>query len=176
MNQSPSRARTAPEDEETPETSTFHFDDVNLGRLTIADKVSGAASLVLLISLFLPWYTVSVPGHSVDLSGTGTHRFLWLELILVLVVLTYLIVHATVGWDNTPMTRLGHEPLLLGLTVLQLVLAIIPFFDVPDTLIKDVTVGFAYGSYAGLAAAIVAVVMVVVPYVRSIGSDSGGEE
>jgi hypothetical protein len=164
----------APEDEEVPETTTFHLDDVNLKRLTTADKVAGAASLVLLISLFLPWYTVSVPGASTDLSGTGIHRFLWLAVILTLVVLTYMIVHATVGWDSTPLNRFSHEPFLLGITVLQLVLAIIPFFDVPDTLIKNVTVGFDYGAYVGLAAAIVGVVMVVVPYFRSAGSGAEG--
>ena len=164
MRQSPSNAPMAPEDE----TNTFHIEDVNLKRLTTADMVAGAASLVLLISLFLPWYTVSVPGASTDLSGTGIHRFLWLAVILTLVVLTYMIVHATVGWDSTPMNRLSREPVLLGLSLVQLILVIIPFFDVPDTLIQNVTVGFSYGAYVGLAAAIAALVMVLVPYVRSL--------
>jgi hypothetical protein len=164
MRQSPSNPPMAPEDE----TSTFHLENVNLRRLTVADKVAGAASLVLLISLFLPWYTVSVPGASDTLSGAGIHRFLWLSVLLSVVVLTYLIVHATVGWDSTPMNRLSREPVLLSLSVVQLVLVIIPFFDVPDTLIRNVTVGFAYGAYVGLVAAIAALVMVLVPYVRSL--------
>jgi hypothetical protein len=154
----------APEDE----TSTFHLENVNLRRLTVADKVAGAASLVLLISLFLPWYTVSVPGASDTLSGAGIHRFLWLSVLLSVVVLTYLIVHATVGWDSTPMNRLSREPVLLSLSLVQLVLVILPFFDVPDTLIRNVTVGFAYGAYIGLVAAIAALVTVLVPYVRSL--------
>ena len=164
MRQSPSNASMAPEDE----TSTFHIEDVNLKRLTTADMVAGAASLVLLISLFLPWYTVSVPGASSTLSGTGIHRFLWLAVLLSVVVLTYLIVHATVGWDSTPMNRLAREPVLLGLSLVQLILVIIPFFDVPDTLIQNVSVGFSYGAYVGLAAAIAALVMVLVPYIRSL--------
>jgi hypothetical protein len=164
MRQSPSNAPMAPEDE----TSTFHLENVNLRRLTVADKVAGAASLVLLISLFLPWYKVSVPGASDTLSGAGIHRFLWLAVLLSVVVLTYLIVHATVGWDSTPMNRLSREPVLLSLSVVQLVLMIIPFFDVPDTLIPNVTVGFAYGAYVGLVAAIAALVMVLVPFVRSL--------
>ena len=164
MRQSPSNAPMAPEDE----TNTFHIEDVNLKRLTTADMVAGAASLVLLISLFLPWYTVSVPGASSTLSGTGIHRFLWLAVLLSVVVLTYLIVHATVGWDSTPMNRLSREPVLLGLSLVQLILVIIPFFDVPDTLIQNVTVGFSYGAYVGLAAAIAALVMVLVPYIRSL--------
>jgi hypothetical protein len=164
MRQSPSNAPMAPEDE----TSTFHLENMNLRRLTVADKVAGAASLVLLISLFLPWYTVSVPGASDTLSGAGIHRFLWLAVLLSVVVLTYLIVHATVGWDSTPMNRLSREPVLLSLSVVQLILMIIPFFDVPDTLIPNVTVGFAYGAYIGLVAAIAALVTVLVPYARSL--------
>lgn len=164
MRQSPSNAPMAPEDE----TATFHLENVNLKRLTTADKVAGGASLVLLISLFLPWYTVSVPGASSSLSGTGIHRFLWLAVLLSIVVLTYLIVHATVGWDSTPMNKLSHEPVLLSLSVVQLILMIVPFFDVPDTLLPDVTVGFAYGAYIGLVAAIASLVMVLVPYVRPL--------
>jgi hypothetical protein len=166
MRQPPSDAPMAPEDE----TATFHLEDVNLKRLTVADKVAGAASLVLLIALFLPWYTVSVPGTSSTLSGAGIHRFLWLAVLLSIVVLTYLIVHATVGWDSTPMNRLAREPVLLGLSLVQLILVIIPFFDVPDTLIRNVTVGYAYGAYIGLVAAIAALVTVVVPFARSLGS------
>jgi hypothetical protein len=164
MRRSPSNAPMAPEDE----TTTFHLENVNLRRLTVADKVAGAASLVLLISLFLPWYTVSVPGASSTLNGVGIHRFLWLAVLLSVVVLTYLIVHATVGWDSTPMNRLSREPVLLSLSLVQLVLVIIPFFDVPDTLIQNVTVGVAYGAYVGLVAAIAALVMVLVPYARSL--------
>jgi hypothetical protein len=166
MSQSPSRARTA-RDEPAPETTTFHLENVKLRRLTGADKVAGAASLVLLVSLFLPWYGVSASGATATLSGTGVHRFLYLVLLLTVVTLTYLIVHATVGWDRTPMNRFSREPVLLVLTLLQLVLVIIPFFDVPDTLIKGVTVGFAYGAFVGLIAAAAAAVMVIAPFIRS---------
>jgi hypothetical protein len=166
MSQFPSRARTAPQDEPAPETATFHLENVKLRRLTGADKVAGAASLLLLISLFLPWYGVSASGVTVTLSGT-VHRFLYLELVLTVVTLTYLIVHATVGWDRTPMNRFSREPVLLILTILQLILVIIPFFDVPDTLIKGVTVGFQYGAFVGLIAAAAAAIMVIAPFIRS---------
>lgn len=165
MRQSPSNAPMAPEDE----TDTFHIEDVNLKRLTVADIVAGAASLVLLISLFLPWYTVSVPGVTSTLSGTEIHRFLWLAVLLSVVVLTYLIMHATVGLGSTPINKFGREPVLLSLSLVQLILVIVPFFDVPDTLIPHVSVGFAYGAYVGLVAAIAALVTVIVPFVRSLG-------
>lgn len=168
MSPSPNRARSMAPEEDVPETRNFHIENVRLKRLTLADKVAGAASLVLLVSLFLPWYTVSNPGGSTGLSGTDIHRFLWLEALLTLVTLTYMIVHATVGWDRTPMNKVSHEPVLLALTVIQLIVVVVPFFDVPDTLLEGVTVGFAYGSYIGLIAAVAALVMVIVPYLRSL--------
>ncbi|HEV3381006.1 MAG TPA: hypothetical protein VG142_08510 [Trebonia sp.] len=154
-------------EDQPPETTTFHLENVNLRRLTGADKVAAIASFLLLISLFLPWYGVSAGGATVTLSGTGVHRFLWLAVLLTVVTLTYLIVHATVGLDRTPMNRFSHEPVLLVITLLQLALVVYPFFDVPDTLIKGVTVNFQYGSFIGLIAAITAVVTVIAPFIRS---------
>lgn len=154
-------------EDQPPETTTFHLENVKLRRLTGADKVAGVASFVLLISLFLPWYGVSAGGVTVTLSGTGVHRFLWLAVLLTVVTLTYLIVHATVGLDRTPMNRFAHEPVLLAISLLQLALVIYPFFDVPDTLIKGVTVNFQYGSFVGLIAAITAAVTVAAPFIRS---------
>jgi hypothetical protein len=153
----------APEDG----TSTFHFEDVSLKRLTAADVVTGIATLVLLISLFLPWYTFTVPGLSTTLGGVDHHRFLWLAVVLSAVILTYLIVHATVGLDGAPVSK---EPVLLGLTVVQLILVVIPYFSIPIALVSGVKVTMAYGAYAGLAAAIVSVIAVIVPFVRSLGS------
>jgi hypothetical protein len=154
-------------EDQPPETTTFHLENVKLRRLTGADKVAGVASFVLLISLFLPWYGVSASGATVTLSGTGVHRFLWLAVLLTVVTLTYLIVHATVGLDRTPMNRFPREPVLLVVSLLQLALVVYPFFDVPDTLLKGVTVSFQYGSFVGLAAAVVTVITVAAPYIRS---------
>lgn len=166
MSQYQGRPPYTPEDQ-PQETTTFHLENVNLRRLTGADKVAGAASFLLLISLFLPWYGVSAGGVTVTLSGTGVHRFLWLAVLLTVVTLTYLIVHATVGLDRTPINRFAHEPVLLGITLLQLALVVYPFFDVPDTLIKGVTVNFQYGAFVGLIAAITAVATVTAPFIRS---------
>jgi hypothetical protein len=163
MSQYQGRPPYTPEDA-PPETTTFHLENVNLRRLTGADKVAGVASFLLLISLFLPWYGVSSGAATVTLSGTGVHRFLWLAVLLTVVTLTYLIVHATVGLSGT---RFAHEPTLLVITLVQLLLVIYPFFDVPDTLIKGVTVNFQYGSFIGLIAAITAVATVIAPFIRS---------
>ena len=161
MRQSPSNAPMAPEDG----TTTFHIENVNLRRLTVADMVAGAGSLVLLVSLFLPWYAVKFGGTSITLGGVAHHKFLWLAVLLSVVVITYLIVHATVAMS------MKKEPVLLGLSVMQLILVIIPFFDVPVAMVSGVTVSPAYGAYVGLGATIAALVTVTVPFVRSLGSN-----
>lgn len=160
MRQSPSNARMAPEDE----TSTFHIENVNLKRLTVADMVTGAASLVLLVSLFLPWYAVSFGGASITLGGVAHHKFLWLAVLLSVVVITYLIVHATVA------ASVKKEPVLLVLSVIQLIIVVVPFFDVPIAMVANVTVAPAYGAFIALGAAIVSLIAVIVPFIRSLGS------
>lgn len=162
MRQSPSNAHMAPEDG----TTTFHFEDMNVKRLTAADITTGVASLLLLVSLFLPWYAVQAGGASFSLTGVAHHKFLWLAVLLAVVVITYLIVHATVGAQASPVSK---EPVLLGLSVIQLILVIIPFFDVPIAMVSGVTVSPAYGAYVALAAAIISLIAVIVPFVRSLG-------
>jgi hypothetical protein len=46
---------------------------------------------------------------------------------------------------------------------------IIPFFYVPVAMVSGVTVSPAYGAYVALAAAVISLVAVVVPFVRSLG-------
>lgn len=163
MRQSPSNAPMAPEDG----TSTFHFEDMNVKRLTAADITAGIASLLLLVSLFLPWYAVTgMGGSSIMLNGVGHHKFLWLAVLLSVVVITYLIVHATVGPEAAPVSK---EPVLLGLSVVQLILVVIPFFYVPVAMVSGVTVSPAYGAYIALAAAVISLIAVIVPFVRSLG-------
>jgi hypothetical protein len=151
---------TGPEDDET---GSVTFD---LNRLTIADKVAGIASFVLLISLFLPWFGVTESEVTVGLSGTGAHGFLWLVLVLAVVVLTYLIVHAAQGWDRMGVNVPSREPVLLTVTGVQLVLVVIAFFDVPSTDIKGVSIGWQAGAYVALIAAIAAAATVIAPFIH----------
>lgn len=169
MRQSPSNAPMAPEDG----TGTFHIENVNLKRLTAADIVTGIASLLLLVSLFLPWYAVTGFGtgrNSVMLNGVTHHKFLWLAVLLSVVVITYLIVHATAGSNATGASK---EPVLLGLSVVQLILVVIPFFYIPVAQVSGVTVAPAYGAYIALVGAVVSLIAVIVPFARGIGRAPG---
>ena len=79
--------------------SQFKFD---ANRLSRADRIAGGATLVLLISLFLPWFSYRF--GSALLSGTYSwdglvHGYLYLVLIICLAIIAYLVLLA--GFEQT---------------------------------------------------------------------------
>lgn len=154
----------------------FAFDAKRLSR---DDRVVGGATLLLLISLFLPWYTASVPSttiNGVTVGGGGSvsgnafngHGWVWIVFIVGLAVLAYLIMQA--GFETAPV-RLPFSPVqtLLGLTGLNLLLVLIAFLVKPgtgDALIK-VSIGWGIGAFLGLICAIVAFAPLGLPFARA---------
>jgi hypothetical protein len=106
----------------------YNFD---AARLSQADRIAGASSVVLLISLFLPWYSVSAFGISVSWSGMTAHGYLWIVFILCLAIVAFLVFGA--GYAQLPV-RLpaGREMILLGATGLNLLLVLLAFFVSPS--------------------------------------------
>jgi hypothetical protein len=144
----------------------------DLARLTKVDKIVAGATLITMISLWLPWYSgsYSIPGQmtsSGSISGTGDHGWLWLEFILALVLLAYLAARA--AWDEFPFSvPVAHTPLLIGGTGLQFLLILIGFFALPPTDgIPGLSVTWDFGAFLALIASIVAVGPVVYPSVKS---------
>jgi hypothetical protein len=139
-----------------PTAQAYNFD---AKRWTRNDQIVGGASLVLLISLFLPWFSVSLPlVGSASASGTTTHGWLWIVFILALAILAYL--GLTAGFSTLPFTLpVRHEQLLLAATGLNFLLVLIAFVDKPgDSVVK---VGWDFGAFIALIAAIVAVAPLV---------------
>jgi hypothetical protein len=137
----------------------YQFD---LNRLTLADKIAAIASFVLLISLFLSWFGVSVIGVTVTASGTSAHGFLWLVFVIVLVILAYLACVA--GWGNLPFApQIPHLTVMIVLTAVNLVLTFIAFIDKPG----GSGVGWEFGAFLALIAAIVALAPYVIPQLRA---------
>ncbi len=135
--------------------------DVN--RLTTVDKVVAGGSLIALISIFLPWYSFSYLGYTTTISGTTGHGWLWLEFLVALVLIAYLASRA--AWDRLPFTMpVAHAPLLIVGTALQLLLVLIAFIDIPY---GSSGVGWTWGAFVGLLAALGAGGPVLVPAVRS---------
>ena len=78
-------ALTAPQP--TPAPMAFRLDAT---RWTTADRVTGAATLVLFVSLFLPWFSVSAGLGNFTASSSAdalaAHGFLYLVLFLALAI------------------------------------------------------------------------------------------
>jgi hypothetical protein len=121
-------------------------------RWSRGDLVTGVATLVLLISLFLPWFSVQlegfpIPGLSVD--ALSAHGWMYITLLVTLAVVGYLV--ARVVYDDLRLPGPRWQA-LAGATGITLLLSFVAFVDVPTGL------GQSYGAFVGLVSAIAAVV------------------
>ena len=134
----------------------FRFD---AARWTAADRIAGGATLVLFISLFLPWFSVSAGfgnfTESSSVDGLTAHGYLYLVLLLALAMLGYLVLSA--GLDTRPALPLSHDQILGGAAAVNLVLVLIGMLIMPGGGSSLVKVSWDFGAFLGLAAAVVAV-------------------
>ncbi|HWF81307.1 MAG TPA: hypothetical protein VN695_12055 [Streptosporangiaceae bacterium] len=131
--------------------------------MTAPDLTIGGASIVALLSLFLPWF--GVLGYST--SGMSLHGYLVIALLADLALLGYLVLRA--GWDTPPVRLpIAHAPLLLIATGVQLLFVLIAF-------LQSDGLGHEFGAYLALLAALVACGVIAVPAIRSVrDAQSGG--
>ena len=139
----------------------FSFD---LGNLSQSERITGVATLVLFISLFLPWFTYSFGFGSVSVDGLW-HGWMYLVLIICLGIFAYLVMRA--GYRQMPFKLpMTDEQLLLIATAVNAVLSILAFLLKPGG-IGFSGIGWGFGAFLGLAAAIVAVVPLAVPAIKA---------
>jgi hypothetical protein len=133
----------------------------NLNRLSRVDQVVGASSVILIITLFLPWFGVSLDGYSASESGFDAHGYLIIPLLTAIVLIAYLVMRA--GWDHLPWKLpMAHEPLLLVGTGIQALIVLLAF------LFKPTGTDWQFGAYLGLLAALVACGAAVMPALNSM--------
>jgi len=142
---------------DVPNKSSFSFD---MKRWSQAERTTAIATLVLFISLFLPWYTFG----PLSLDGLW-HGWMYLVFLLCLAILVYLVSRA--GFKEMPfkMPMSGDQLLLFG-SVINLVLVVISFIDKPGG-IGYSGIGWGWGSFVALIAAVVAAVPLGVPALRA---------
>jgi len=117
---------------------------------TNTDKVIGVAAVVLFISLFLPWYGISIGIASFTADGLTAHGYLYIVLILLLGEIGYLAARA--GWEQVrSRVPIAHHQLLLVVNIINLVLVVIAFLDKGGS-----GVGWRFGAFVALVAAVVA--------------------
>lgn len=153
------------------QSSGFNFD---LTRWQRAEQITGAASLLLIISLFLHWFTISATVNSgitggsisVGVSGTKAHGYLWLVFFVALAVLAVLVLQA--GFAQFPISLPFSVPMLLtGLTGLNLLLVLLAFVFKPSNEgLTGISIGWAFGAFVALIFAIAAFVPLVLPATR----------
>jgi hypothetical protein len=139
-----------------PDAASFRLD---LSRLAGGDAITGISTLVLLISLFLPWYGVNVLGFSAQVDALTGHGYLYLVLFMCLAIGAYLVVSA--GYAELPFhLPLSHPQRLLIGTGVNAALVLLAF------LVKPGDSGWRFGAFAGLLAALVAASPLIVPTLR----------
>jgi hypothetical protein len=133
-------------------------------RWSQAERTTAIATLVLFISLFLPWYTYSFGLGSVSVDGLW-HGWMYLVFLLCLAILVYLVSRA--GFKEMPfkMPISGDQLLLFG-SGINLVLVVIAFIDKPGG-VGFSGIGWGWGSFVGLIAAVIAAVPLGVPALRA---------
>ncbi len=110
----------------TRSVPAFKFEAARWSR---ADRIAGIATIVLFISLFLPWYTVSLGFVSGSVNGLW-HGWMYITLILSIVIVAYLVLRA--GWDRLPIDQeIPHVTAMMIATIVNLVLVVIAFIDKP---------------------------------------------
>src|SRR5215211_7990943 len=111
---------------------------MDTSRLTTGDIIAGVGGIVLLISLFLPWYgaSVDVGGFSASESGTGWEALSFIDILLFLIALAAIAIVAARATARLPDEIPAAVVLLAGgaLAVLLVLYRIIdiPGGDVPD--------------------------------------------
>ena len=147
----------------------YRFD---AARWTLADRIAGIATIVLFISLFLPWftYTAGFLETSVSFSVNGLwHGWMYITLIVSILIVAYLVLRA--GWDSLPISQdVPHLTVMMAATIVDAVLVLIAFIDKPG----GGGVGWGFGAILGLIAALVAAAPYHDPAARREDDVTGG--
>lgn len=141
------------------------------------DAVIGTALVMLVISLFLPWFSVTVRlGSAGPVSGTGNgtraHGYLWVVFVLAILALVVLVARDAIS--RIPGNLPSPGQLLVGTTGLALILTVLgvvfrpagytgsgykgPFGWTGAFPHLAVSVSWSYGGFVAVAAAVVAFV------------------
>src|SRR5580700_9477587 len=128
-----------------------------LNALNAKEQVAGPASLALLVSFWLPWY--SIGPFSAD--GLSVHGWLFIAVLSSIVLVLYVLVTAFGVGDLAEQGRMSKEQLLAVLTGVNLVLVVLAF------LLKPAGFSWSWGALVALAAAIVAFVPFGVPLIQA---------
>jgi hypothetical protein len=128
-----------------------------LHELNQRDRVVGPATLVLLISFWLPWYSIG----PLSFSGLSVHGWLFIAALDSIVLVLYVVIIAFGVGDLAEQGRLSKDQTLALLTGVNLALVVLGF------LLKPSGLGWSYGAFLAVLAAIVAFLPFGVPAIQA---------
>jgi hypothetical protein len=111
---------------------------MDTSRLTTGDMIAGVGGIVLLISLFLPWYGISidVANVSVSESGTGWEALDFIDILLFLISISAIGLVAARAAGQLP-AEVPGALVLLGLGALAVLLVLFRIIDIPVDDVPD---------------------------------------
>ena len=121
------------------------------------DRIIGPATFVLLVSFWLPWY--SIGPFSAD--GLSVHGWLFIAVIDAIVLVLYVLVTAFGVGDLAEMGRMSKDQLLTLLTGVNLALVVLAL------LLKPAGFSRSWGGFLALIAAIVAFAPFGLPLIQA---------
>ena len=128
-----------------------------LNALNAKEQVAGPASLALLVSFWLPWYSIG------PLSGDGlsVHGWLFIAVLNSIVLVLYVLITAFGVGDLAEQGRMSKDQLLVLMTGVNVALVVL------GILLKPAGFSWSWGAFLALAAAIVAFLPFGVPLIRA---------
>ena len=140
-----------------PAPKRFGKSRQRLNALNRSDLIVGPATLVLLVSFWLPWY--SFGPFSAD--GLSVHGWLFIAVIDSIVLVLYVLIVAFDLGDLAAQGRMSKEQVLALITGVNLALVVL------GIVLKPSGFSWSWGAFLALAAAIVAFVPFGIPLIQA---------
>jgi hypothetical protein len=128
-----------------------------LNALDTKELVFGPATLLLLVSFWLPWYSFG----PISVDGLTVHGWLFIAVLDSIVLVLYILITAFGVGDLAAQGRMSKDQLLALITGVNLALVVLAF------LLKPTAFSWSWGAFVALIAAVVAFLPFGVPFIQA---------
>jgi hypothetical protein len=123
------------------------------------DVFVAGASLLLLISIFFPWYGYNSGDGVISANGLSAHWYLYIALVLSAAIVLVFVLERLDAWAFPSTSPVTKAQLLLLATATSFVCTLLAYIDRPGV----AGIGWSWGSLLGLIAATAALLPLVGP-------------
>ena len=140
-----------------PTPKRFGKSRQRLNALNHRDRVVGAATLALLVSFWLPWYSIG----PISADGLSVHGWLFIVVVDSIVLVLYVLITAFGVGDLAVRGGMSKDQVLALITGVNLGLVVL------GVLLKPAGFSWSWGAFLAVAAAIVAFVPFGIPLIQA---------